>query len=328
MQNGPMFDWNDLKAFLAVARGGSTLAAAKALGINQTTVARRIEALETAIALKLFERGQSGSRLTEAGQALIVEAEAVERATEGFGHQVNALQRGMSGTLRVTVNETLANTFLAAALADFRRLYPDIKLEMLVTDAFLDLTKGEADIAIRGTGLPSLPDSDLISRKLTDIEWGVYCSRNYAIQNGFPEVAEDLNDHLLIGGDAHLGRLPALQWMLEQAPRGRVHTRSSSLSNLVVSVKAGLGVAPLPHLNAAQEPDLLMCLDLPQMPSHVFTLWRPDMKDVPRVRAFIDFLTPHFAGARRALEERGRAMQADARRAVAEARAQAGAEQV
>jgi len=323
MQNGRMFDWNDLKAFLAVARGGSTLAAAKALGINQTTVARRIEALEVALALKLFERGQAGSRLTEAGQTLIVEAEAVERATEGFGHQAKALQRGMSGTLRVTVNETLANTFLASALADFRRLYPDIRLEMLITDAFLDLSKGEADIAIRGTGLPSLPDSDLISRKLTDIEWGIYCSRDYAIQHGVPTTIEDLNDHLLIGGDTHLGRLPPLQWMLEQAPRGRVHTLSNSLSNLLVSVKAGLGIAPLPHLNAAQDPDLLMCIELPHIPSLVFTLWRPDMKDVPRVRAFIDFLTPHFAGARRALEEKGRLMQEEARRAVAEARAQA-----
>src|SRR5512144_496696 len=121
-----MFDWNDLKAFLAVGRGGSTLAAAKSLGVNQTTVARRIEALEAALGLKLFERGQAGSRLTEAGQTLIPEAEAVERACEGFSHQVQSLQRGMSGTLRVTVNETLANTFLAAALADFRRLYPDI----------------------------------------------------------------------------------------------------------------------------------------------------------------------------------------------------------
>ena len=78
-----MFDWNDIKAFLAVARGGSTLAASKALGVNQTTVARRIEALESELALKLFERGQTGSRLTEAGRDLVAEAENVERAAKG-----------------------------------------------------------------------------------------------------------------------------------------------------------------------------------------------------------------------------------------------------
>lgn len=320
-----MFDWNDLKAFLAVARGGSTLAAAKALGINQTTVARRIEALEAAIALKLFERGQSGSRLTEAGQTLIVEAEAVERACDGFSHQVNALQRGLSGTLRVTINEAMANTFLAPALADFRRLYPDIRLEMLVSDAFLDLAKGEADVAVRGTD-GTLADSELISRKLADIRWGLYCSRDYAIQYGFPAAATEIGDHLLIGGDPHLSGLPAMQWMMEQAPEGRVHTRSSTLTNLAVSVKSGLGVAPLPQLVANQDPDLLMCFDLPHLSSAVFTVWRRDMKDVPRVGAFIDFLTPHFAAARRALEEKGRLMQDEAQRTVAEARAQTSAE--
>src|SRR4051812_10797850 len=84
-QSGRMFDWNDLKAFLAVARGGSTLAASKAMRVNQTTVARRIEALEAALSLKLFERGQAGSRLTEAGEDLVAEAERMERAAERFG---------------------------------------------------------------------------------------------------------------------------------------------------------------------------------------------------------------------------------------------------
>ena len=318
-----MFDWNDLKAFLAVARGGSTLAAAKTLKINQTTVARRIEALEAAVGLKLIERGQAGSRLTEAGETLLIEAEAVERAAEGFTHQAHALQRGMSGTLRVTINESMGNTFLAPALADFRRLYPDIKVEVLVTDDFLDLSKGEADIAIRGVGGGSLESSDLISRKLTDTQWAIYCSRDYAIRNGYPTTVEEMNDHELIGGGPPLSGLPALQWMMARAPRGQVHTRSGSLTNMVVSAKSGLGLAPLPHLTADQDPDLLMCLDLPELPSSVFTLWRPDMKDVPRVRAFIDFLPTHFAGARRVMEEKGRAMQADARQAVAQARARA-----
>jgi len=96
-----MFDWNDLKAFLAVARGGSTLAAAKSLGVNQTTVARRIEALETALALKLFERGQSGSRLTEIGRDLIAEAEKVEQCAKALQSRAETHGRGLSGTLRV-----------------------------------------------------------------------------------------------------------------------------------------------------------------------------------------------------------------------------------
>jgi DNA-binding transcriptional LysR family regulator len=318
-----LFDWNDLKAFLAVARGGSTLAAARALKINQTTVARRIEALEADVGLKLFERGQAGSRLTEAGQVLIGEAEAVERATEGFAHQAQALQRGASGSLRVTINEALANVFLAPALGEFRRLYPDIKVEMLVGDAFLDLSKGEADVAIRGTA-NLLPDSDLVSRKLSDIDWAVYCSRDYAIRHGTPTRPEEMNRHVLIGGEGAMTRMPAMVWMSAQAPEAEVHTRSNSLTNLAVAIRAGLGLAPLPKLVADQEPELVRCMDIQDFPSAVFILIRPDMRDAPRVRAFIDFMSPHFAAMRRTLEEKGRANQAANADHVAQARAALG----
>ena len=95
-----MFDWNDLKAFLAVAREGSTLGASRSMGVNQTTVSRRIEALEHALSVKLFERGQSGSRLTESGQALIGEAEGVERAAIRFGYLAASQLRGVNTLLR------------------------------------------------------------------------------------------------------------------------------------------------------------------------------------------------------------------------------------
>lgn len=312
-----MFDWNDLKPFLAVARGGSTLAGAKALKINQTTVARRIEALEAALGVKLFERGQAGSRLTEAGRALIVEAEAVERACQGFGHQVHALRRGMAGSLRVTINEAMANIFLAPALADFRRLYPDIKVDMLVGDEFLDLAKGEADVAIRAS--ESLADSDLVGRKLTDIGFGVYCGVGYAIERGFPTSVEQVNDHWLIGGDGRMAGMPAVAWISEQAPRAEIHNRSSTLTNMVVAVRSGLGVAPLPTLVADHEPGVMRCFDLPEFRSAIHVLTRADMREVPRVRAFIDFLVPHFNTVRARVDETARRVQAEARAAVATA---------
>lgn len=317
-----MFDWNDLKAFLAVARGGSSLAAAKALKVNQTTATRRIEALEAALGLKLFERGQGGSRLTEAGQALFAEAEAVERACQGFGHQAKALQRGTAGSLRVTINESMANTFLAPALAAFRRLYPDIKVDMMVSDEFLDLEKGEADIAIRASD--ALASSDLVGRKLTDVTFGVYCGVDYAIEHGFPTCVEEVNDHWLIGGDGRMRGMPTVAWLAEQAPRAEVHTRSSTLSNLVVAVRSGLGVAPLPRLVADHEPGVLRCFELPQFTSAIHMLTRADMREVPRVRAFIDFLVPHFNLERARLDETARGLQAEAHQTVARARTPSG----
>lgn len=313
-----MFDWNDLKALLAVARGGSTLAAAKTLRVNQTTVARRIESLEADLGLKLFERGQGGSRLTETGLALIAEAEAVERASEGFTHQARALARGMAGVVRVTTNEVLANIALVPALSEFRRLYPGVTVDLVIGDAFLDIEKGEADVAIRGTSV--LADSDLVSRKLADFEWAIYCSRDYAVRRGWPRVLAELNDHVLVGGEGALAPMPAMQWMMAKAPAAEVHCRSNSLTNLMVAAKAGLGLAPLPRLAADVDPDLFCCLEIDDFPSRVWVLTRADMRDVPRVRAFIDFLMPHFATNRRALIERGLQTQAAVAKAIAAAR--------
>lgn len=158
-----MFDWNDLKAFLAVARGGSTLAASKALAVNQTTVARRIESLEAALSLKLFERGQSGSRLTEAGRDLLAEGEKVERAALNFDSRAKAHQRGMAGSIRITCIEILANMAVTPAIGEFRRQHPEVQVDLMVTDQALDIEAGEADIAVRV--VQTLPNSDIIAAR-------------------------------------------------------------------------------------------------------------------------------------------------------------------
>src|SRR5215218_2481910 len=157
-----MYDWNDLKAFLAVARGGSTLAGAKTLGVNQTTVARRIESLENDLRLKLFERGQTGSRLTEVGQSLIAEAEKVEQAAIRFDNFAAGQLRGVGGSLRMTTNELVANTMVIPALVEFRKVHPDVQVDLVITDRQMDLENGEADLAIRTT--QALAASDLVAR--------------------------------------------------------------------------------------------------------------------------------------------------------------------
>lgn len=297
-------DWNDLRYFLAVARDGSALAAARVLGVNQTTVARRIEALEHALGGKLFERGQTGSRLTELGEALVPAAESVETAARAVTEAAHAHRRRQSGVLRVTTNESLANFAVTPALAEFRRLYPDIRVEVIVGDQFLDLSKGEADIAIRGASeRPSAPD--LVARRLTTVGWGLYCSVEYARQHGRPRTPEELSRHILIGGEGPLAEAPAMRWMMEHAPNAEIHCRSNSLSNLGHSAKAGLGVAPLPELMAATEPDLICCIPpIPGMEAHLWIVTTATLKAAPRVRAFIDFMAPSLlARARAVLDE-------------------------
>lgn len=296
-----MFDWNDLKFFLAVARGGSTLAASRTLQVNQTTVARRIEALEQAIGGKLFDRGQTGSRLTELGESLIGAAEQVETAAKNVGDIAASTSRRHAGVIRVTTNESLAGFAVTPGLAEFRRLYPDIKVEVNIADRFLDLAKGEADIAIRGaTRRPD--DAGVVARRLFEVGWGFYCSRDYARRHGRPLSGPQLNDHALIGAEGELALAPALVWMQEQAPRAEIHCRSNSLINMVAATKAGLGIATLPHLLAALEPEIVCCIPpIAELEGAIWLLTTPQLKDQPRVRAFIDFMVPNVIARTRVL---------------------------
>ena len=310
-----MFDWNDLKAFLAVARGGSTLAASKTLKINQTTVARRIEALEASVGLKLFERGQTGSRLTEAGEDLLAEAERMEAAAEAFGSRAGAHQRGLAGTLKVTSTEILANLAITPALGEFRQLFPDVKIDLIVSDLPLDLAAGEADVAIR-SGI-ALTVSDLVARKLADFDFALYCSRDYAARRGVLTDLDDLKNHDLIGGDGSHLPLPGMRWMFERAGGVEPAHTSNSMTNLNIAVKAGLGIAPVGCLLADLDPDLIQCSEpIPELRAGSWVVTRPELRDAPRVRAFIDFIVPHFAALRRSLEAKGAAMKAEKAAAV------------
>ncbi len=300
-----MFDWNDLKAFLAVARGGSTLAAAKALAVNQTTVARRIEGLEAALSLKLFERGQSGSRLTEAGRDLLAEGEKVERAALNFDSRAKAHQRGLTGSIRLTCIEILANMAVTPAIGEFRKLHPEVQVDLMVTDQALDIEAGEADLAVRAVQI--LPNSDLIARKITDYEFALYCDRDYAERMGVPASVADLANHDLIGGDAGLDVIPAMVWMFEQASGKPPVSRSNSMSNLVHAVRAGLGIAPLPCVVADADTRFVRCTEvIPSAKVTAFILTRRELKDTPRVRALIDFLAPYMQADMKVRLERGR----------------------
>jgi len=300
-----MYDWNDLKAFLAVARGGSTLAGAKTLGVNQTTVARRIESLEGALQLKLFERGQTGSRLTEAGQALITHAELVEQAAIRFANEAEGLLRGVSGGLRLTTNELVANTMVIPALFEFRKLHPDVQVDLVVTDRTLDLEHGEADIAIRTT--QALAASDLVARKICDHDMALYCSREYAARHGVPASPEALKDHDLI--DLHMEGAPmaATSWLSRQAGGKAPVTRSNSMASLVYAVKAGLGIGAAPCAIGDPDRDLVRCSDvIEEARASSWIVTRRDLKDTPRVRAFIDFMAPYLQREVRRVEEAAR----------------------
>ncbi len=259
------------------------------MGVNQTTVARRIESLEAALELKLFERGQSGSRLTEAGRDLVAEGETVERAATNFHNRARAHGRGLAGSLRLTCTEIIANTSVTPALGEFRKLYPDVQIDLVITDRNLDIGAGEADLAVRN-GV-ELPPSNLVARKLASYPFAIYCNRDYASRMGVPASEAEFKNHDIIGGEGAAGVLPGIVWLAEKSGFKPPAIRSSSMTNLLHTVRAGLGLAPLPRLLGDADPSLICCSqDIESALSHSWIVTRRDLKDTPRIRAFIDFI--------------------------------------
>ena len=307
-----MFDWNDLKAFLAVARGGSTLAASKAMGVNQTTVSRRIEALETELGFRLFERGQTGSRLTEAGHGLVADAEAVEQAAIRFANHAAGQLRDSSGALRLTTNELLASTMVIPALAEFRKAHPHMQVDLIVTDRSLDLEHGEADLAIRTAR--ALAPSNLVARTIAAHDTALYCSREYAARRGVPATPDELCHHDLIDVSFDVGEMPAASWMMRHAGGKPPITRSNSMASLLHAVKAGLGIGVVPCAIGDPDPDLIRCSEcIEEGRSSSWIVIAREMRETPRVRAFIDFVAPYLQQQLRIIDARGRAqLEADA----------------
>ena len=292
-----MYDWNDLRYFLAVARTGSTLGASRALKVNQTTVARRIGVLERAIGTKLFDKRQSGYAPTEAGAELRATAERVELEANAFAEQAGAMGRRISGVIRVTTNEGLANTVMAPALSAFRKLHPQVRVDLVVDERRLDLIRGAADVALRTGARPA--ESSLVARRLTPMAWAAYCSRDYAEGRGCPSSVDALARHAVIGAEGPIAALPGWTWLRQAAPEAEVAARSSSVTNLISAVKAGLGITVLPCFLADSHADLVRCIGpIAGVQSDLWLVTREDARDVRRVRVFIDFLAAHVAAMR------------------------------
>lgn len=297
-----MFDWNDLRIFLAVAHKGSTLAAAAALNLNQTTVARRIAALEVALDAKLFERQHSGYRLAGAGHEILSTVERIAHDTQTVEQLVQQRARRLVGAIRVTTNEPLANRLLIPCLREFGERHPDIHIEVLVQDRHLDLSRGEADVALRAGYGPG--EGNLVARRLRDLPWSVYCSADYAARRGTPATAAEVACHSVIAGAGGVGAMPGPAW-LERQTSEALATRSGSLTNLMTAVKAGLGLGALPCVLGDSEPDLVVCFQLPdEFTAGLWLVTRAELRADPCVKTFNDFIAARALAMRELFDTR------------------------
>ncbi|MEZ5655612.1 MAG: LysR family transcriptional regulator [Sphingobium sp.] len=284
-----MFDWNDLQYFLAVAEKGSTLSASRDLRVSQTTVARRITALEQALGLPLFDRQQSGYVLTGPGETLVDKARAVADASSALEQAAAGYSRDISGTVRLTTIELYAVTLIPEVLRDFREAYPAIMIEIDATDDIRDLTSGAADIALRhGTG-PS--EGGLVGRRIAANPWTLYCSRSYAEMHGAPRSRKHLHHHVFVGGGGKYIWPKYREWLRQHGLESAVAIQHGSPTGLLSAVRSGAGLAVLPSFMADRDPELVRCLPPPREDrGAIWLLTHERLRHTPRVRAVLDFL--------------------------------------
>jgi DNA-binding transcriptional LysR family regulator len=284
-----MLDWNDLRYFIAVARDGSTLAAARKLQTSQTTVARRIAALEQALGIPLFDKRQAGYSLTPAGTELLVAAGKVETSAEAFAEAASAHTRGVTGSVRITSEDIYALSLISPYLRELHEAHPDIIVEVDTTSSLRDLGAGEADIALRSSSHEQ--PAGLVGRRLCVDDWTLYCSRDYAERHGQPTSVRELKRHAIVGGGGDKLWHHFQAWLKDLGLEDRVAMHHASSTGLLTAIRSGFGVSVLPCVVGDADPDLIRCL--PPKEGHGRTLWlftHERVRHEPRVRAVIDFL--------------------------------------
>ena len=290
-------DWNDLKFFLEVTRTGTTLGASKTLRVSQSTVARRIAALEEALGVQLFEKLQSGYMLTEVGAELRPTAEEVEASINQLNAKAGASCRELSGIVKLATNETFASYFLVSALREFHEAYPNVRLEIVTGDRIHDLTKGEADVAVRAGNPPE--QNELVGKRVANDVWSLYCSRNYAAAHGVPTNVAELKKHSFISIERGLFSGPLMDWVEENIPDEAVVLRQSSIAGLVTGIQSGLGISLMSDFLFQDHPGVIKCFTPKiERPSEVWLITHERLRHLPRVRAIMDFLSGYFATGR------------------------------
>jgi DNA-binding transcriptional LysR family regulator len=300
-----MFDWNDLKYFLAVRRAGSTQAAAKALGVSQSTVRRRLEELEKRIGRELVRRTPVGYELTELGLELSPLVERVEDAVAAVERRLSASETDLAGVIRVTCPEAFGLRLMQSPLLDrFYSRFPLLRVEFVMTDKVVNLSRGEADIAIRGAD-PAERDGALFGRKIADSQWALYASSAYIARHGLVNSIKDVDKHVVVKYDGEMSDCRAARWLQKVAPHAKTAARSNNLPALTMAVKSGAALAPLPVVVGDEERDFIRVFGpIPELTASFYLLMHQDLKHTPRVRAFFDFVIDELDAIRSMLAGR------------------------
>lgn len=289
--------WDDYRYVQAVAEAKSLAGAADILGVNHSTVFRRINAIEETLGARIFERGRGGYALTPAGEEMVALAVRMNQEITTFERRIAGRDIKPSGELRITINDTAMAFLMAPVFASFLKACPDIRLDIIVTNAALNLSKRDADIAIRAT---RSPPENLVGRRVSTTAWAVYGP--HSLRN---RDLTDLFSERWVGLGENLASIMPSRWLNDHVAPERVVLRINTVLGLAEAIDAGIGIGILPCFigdgmsNLAQLSETLV-----DSTSSLWLLTHPDLRQSARVRAFMDHAWEALTRRRPQLEGR------------------------
>ncbi|MEN8131746.1 MAG: LysR family transcriptional regulator [Pseudomonadota bacterium] len=290
-------DWDDVRHFLEVVHSGSVTQAATRLGVNYTTVSRRITALERRLGKGLFERSSNGWVITPVGERIVTAAESMAEEANTIKRQVLADSHELTGVLRVTSADLCVQQMMMPAIKKFIARYPDVELEIIATVEPLDLAAREADVALRAT---DEPPPNLVGKRIADIAYAIY---------GIPELKSKVEQN------PNAPDIPCLTWVgdgttrppwIEKSfPNARRIYRCTALSIMLEMARQGMGIAQLPCSLGDTEPNLERIPARYVEPGWgLWVLSHVDLRTTARVRIFRDFLVKELEKQKDLIEGR------------------------
>jgi DNA-binding transcriptional LysR family regulator len=285
-----MTSWDDLRYVLALSRHGSLARTAKALDVDHTTVGRRVESAEAALGVTVFARTSQGYVPTLEGERVLFDLLRVEDAVLALQRGADASKSVVEGAVRVTSPETFGATYLAPLLAGLGARYPKLALELVTTGTVLDLSRREADVAVR---FFRTPHEDLVVRRVGHVAYGLYASRGYLAKRPLTRPGE-LREHAILTCPSG-PKVVDGSWVAKLSGGARAVLVCDFTIALLEAARAGSGVAVLPRYLGDREPDL-QHVPMPDEPSEpIWLTVHKDVKGTPRVRAVLDTLAEAFA---------------------------------
>ena len=287
MSRNAQLDWDNLRAFLAVVRTGRVAAAARRLGVRHTTVSRRLATLEAQLESPLFYRTTAGYQLTPVGESILANAEAMEHAAVTIGARVGERVGRLQGRVRIAMPPEFASHWLSRHLTAFHRRYPDIALQVLVGTRTLDLSRGEAELAVR---TPRPHQVGLVTSRLATTTLALYASRELIGRTRLRIVdVESARGVALFVYTPSLQLLQHAEWFRPILEAGNVVLETNGTHALLEAARAAAGVAVLPRFIARAYDDLVnVSANVAEHDSWIAT--HPDFRRDPKVRATSDFL--------------------------------------